>query len=289
MEKIRLISLILNPQSLFQALQPPSSWHLSPSPASAPTTPARAPPFHTIQRKRKGPNLVLFVICILPGTKSRMTSTQYKTNKRLSRSELRPTRGLSSARRRRGKERAGGGSADAGGGEGRELRARPRSLSVCSPAGGESGTTPPPTPNNTTWRLFLLRRVPAAPGPGAGLGDARQHVQHRQHPGHPAALQGRGAPGGAQRRGSGGLPGSTWGLALWRGRWRLFGLRRLLPASCGPWRRGPPGRGRRLPPRLQQLLLRAAARAGGTRGSGLLRGCAAAGRPAVLLRPDTPR
>lgn len=101
-----------------------------------------------------------------------MTSTQYKTNKRLSWSELRSTRGLSSARRRRGEERAGGGSADAGGGEGRELRARPRTLSVCLPAGGESGTTPTPHPKQhhlESSSSSARPRRPPVPARGSGM------------------------------------------------------------------------------------------------------------------------
>lgn len=99
-----------------------------------------------------------------------MTSTQYKTNKRLSRSKLRPTRGLSSARRRQGEERAGGGSADAGGGEGRELRARPRSLSVCSSAAGESGTTPNPHPKQHHLETSSSARPRRPPVPARGSG-----------------------------------------------------------------------------------------------------------------------
>uniref|UniRef100_A0A7N9DAU9 Homeobox protein goosecoid n=1 Tax=Macaca fascicularis TaxID=9541 RepID=A0A7N9DAU9_MACFA len=86
----------------------------------------------------------------------------------------------------------------------------------------------------------VLGTFPPPPGPGAGLGDARQHVQHRQHPGRPAALQGLGAAGGAQRCGSRRLPGPARGLALRRQRRRLLGLWRLLPAPRGPGGAGLP-------------------------------------------------
>ena len=84
----------------------------------------------THPKEQKGPNLVLFVICILPGTKSRMTSTQYKTNKRFSWSKLRPTRGSSSANAEARGGRAGGGRRTQGAGRGAGLRASRRSLSV---------------------------------------------------------------------------------------------------------------------------------------------------------------
>lgn len=72
-----------------------------------------------------------------------MTSTQYKTNKRFSWSKLRPTRGLSSANAaaRGGQEE---GERTQGAGRGAGLRARPRSLSFWSAAGG--AWTPAPRP-----------------------------------------------------------------------------------------------------------------------------------------------
>ena len=68
MERITLISLILNTQT------------------RAPFTPLCNPHLFPTKKgereRKKKSNLVLFVICILPGTKSRMTSPGYKKGKR---------------------------------------------------------------------------------------------------------------------------------------------------------------------------------------------------------------
>lgn len=120
------------------------------------------------------------------------------------------------------------------------------------------------------------RPVPAAL-PRHGLGHACEHVQHRQHPGGQTSLQGLGAA--APERRARRLPQPPRGLAL---RQRLRLRRILLPG--GGTGLGAAG-GRRVPARLQQLLLRAAACARVPRGPLVLWGRAGPGSSAVLLRP----
>lgn len=95
-----------------------------------------------------------------------MTSTQYKTNKRFSWSELRPTRGLSSANAaaRGGREE---GARTQGAGRGAGLRAPPRSLSVWSAAGGE--WTPHPLLPDFEAFSSARPRSPPVPARGSGM------------------------------------------------------------------------------------------------------------------------
>lgn len=242
----------------------------------------------------------MFVICILPGTKSRMTSPGYKKGKRFRWIILRAALWVEISKQAR---------VEGGKFQGWILRARTHTAHARTDTHAHSARKLPsekapffslrslfkiypksfdfvsfqPLPTLPSHHLPSLppSSLPPPAGPRRpaphGLGHACEHVQHRQYPGGQTSLQGLGAA--APERRARRLPQPPRGLAL---RQRLR-LRRILLPGGGSRLRAAAGR-HWISARLQQLLLRAAACAGVPRGPFVLRGRAAPGHPAVLLR-----